>query len=657
MLRLRHGNPGDDGVSLDQPVAVRVREAQQHAAPGADPKFHLECGCWDVFSSCLFAVLGAAVVRIAADTGDAVVVAGHLTERAKVDGLGENARFTACTDIFSDGEGCLYVMDNWHIRMLQLPAAWQSSQQEERQQQHQQQHQQQQQQQQEELRGRQGNATGEASAQGQTGDKVEVTTIHHGREHGVFTHGAYDPLSRSLVLSGDMAVYRLYKAGGLARAGSATPAGTGVAAAAGAVVTEGAAERGEAEQGSGAVCAVRKAVLLADLDPDAGFPCTPDGIAVDGSGCVWAADVQDHLGHGEGLWTWLRRLDASGSETIPAKDLGALQDQRYVRPAILRNGCVGLVSQHGMEHKLLLIHLNVQPAAMGPAMPGMGGIGSSMGSQCSHALAAHLGALLDRQPDSTTDVEVEAGGRVFAAHRSVLAARSPYLAQRLDPGSGFADSGGPRISIPDTSHEAFAVLLRYLHTDSVGHVPPELLRPVGELADRLLLPGLCEQVGRQLLLHVCPGNVVELLLWADRHGGSFGQLLAGLKGWFQNQHMEGHAGWLLADEHVVRMMREGPALALELLYHEREDVRSFKRKRQDAASVWAASCCGQGSSIQGIIGVQVKRDVCAIAVGAGSFAGTLLCISDQINGGTCGGVAKPAQGVRHSVACMYCLVH
>ncbi|GLC45629.1 Ankyrin repeat and BTB/POZ domain-containing protein 1 [Pleodorina starrii] len=121
------------------------------------------------------------------------------------------------------------------------------------------------------------------------------------------------------------------------------------------------------------------------------------------------------------------------------------------------------------------------------------------------------------------------GGRVFLAHRSVLAARSEYFRRLLDPAGGFADSGEAEVSLQDTDPEAFSWLLAYMYTGEL-HMPDELLRPAAELAGRLLMPAECGvQLQAWLLEAVTPGSVVSELIWAAQH--DITDLVARLQEW------------------------------------------------------------------------------------------------------------------------------
>ncbi len=242
---------------------------------------------------------------------------------------------------------------------------------------------------------------------------------------------------------------------------------------------------------------------------------------VDGYGSAWVYDQP------EGGLGRIRRVRPDGTVSSVVSDLPEF-DTQYDCLAVLPNGYLAAAAADG--HGLLVLDLGLKPNACHPAAA----------PPPEHTLPHDMAALLDRQPDGSADVEVEVGGQVFQAHTAVLAARSEYFRQRLGPGAGFADGGSQRLSLPDADPAAFALVLRYMYTDRVpvGPIPAALLQPVGELADRLLLPGLCEQVGSQLLAAVCAASVVGLLLWAEQRGTWFGSLLAGLKAWFVEHRQE-----------------------------------------------------------------------------------------------------------------------
>ncbi len=286
------------------------------------------------------------------------------------------------------------------------------------------------------------------------------------------------------------------------------------------------------------------------------------GLVVDGCGCAYVTDYNEAANS-----TAVRWVAPDGTVVTLVSHLEGI----WGYPAILPNGYLALCSRGGSQ--LMVLDLGLTPNACDAAAAAT----AAASSPAPHTLASDLGELLDRQPDGTANVTVEVGGQAFAAHRGVLAARSPYFRQRLDPGAGFADGGAQRLSLPDADPAAFGVVLRYMYTDSVGAIAEGLLQHVGELADRLLLPGLCEEVGTQLLAGVSEDNVVSLLLWADQRSGSFGALLAGLKEWFVVRK-DAVAGRDLTS--IRRLMVESPDLAVELYHSPRQEhLAGHKRPR------------------------------------------------------------------------------
>ncbi|KXZ42455.1 hypothetical protein GPECTOR_145g746 [Gonium pectorale] len=175
-------------------------------------------------------------------------------------------------------------------------------------------------------------------------------------------------------------------------------------------------------------------------------------------------------------------------------------------------------------------------------------------------LSADMGALLDGRlggdgggadvaPPDVTILAGSGGGegsggedgggearRSFPAHRAILAARCPYF-RRLFAG-GFADSAAPRVELPDAEPEALAPVLRHLYTGDPGDLTEGLLRPVAELADRLLLPELRDHVAARLVRSVTPGTVVDGMLWADRAGAGMEGLLRRLVAYFTKHRAE-----------------------------------------------------------------------------------------------------------------------
>ncbi|GIL57950.1 hypothetical protein Vafri_13152 [Volvox africanus] len=94
------------------------------------------------------------------------------------------------------------------------------------------------------------------------------------------------------------------------------------------------------------------------------------------------------------------------------------------------------------------------------------------------------------------------------------------------------------LHIQDADPDAFEQLLRHFYTGDLGF-PPDLLRPVAELADRLLLPQVVHHVHRRLLAAVQPAGVVGDMIWAQQQG--FVGLLAELKVIHTSRHIGAQA--------------------------------------------------------------------------------------------------------------------
>ncbi|KXZ43434.1 hypothetical protein GPECTOR_90g520 [Gonium pectorale] len=209
-------------------------------------------------------------------------------------------------------------------------------------------------------------------------------------------------------------------------------------------------------------------------------------LAAGGDGCFYGMDeLSCHI--------TVRKVDPSGAVTTIASDL----QLSPFGAAILPNGYLALLD----DDSLCVLDLGLPPArdiALPPA--------AAAPSPAARTLPGDLGALLDRQPDGTADLEVVVGDRTFAVHRA-------------------------------------------------------LVRPVAELADRLLLPELCRKVQAQVLAEVGPESVVDAMLWAEGRGPGFSQLLAGLKAWCL-EHYEGVMG--AAEDSLERLSAAMPSVMVWL---------------------------------------------------------------------------------------------
>ncbi|KXZ47188.1 hypothetical protein GPECTOR_37g194 [Gonium pectorale] len=264
------------------------------------------------------------------------------------------------------------------------------------------------------------------------------------------------------------------------------------------------------------------------------------GLAAGGDGCVYVVDEDSGR-------TSVRRVDPSGAVTTIASGLQFDPNDA----AILPNGYLAIVNDdclHVLDLGLLPPpDIALPPTPTRPLLP------------AARTLPGDLAALLERQPDGTADLEVVVGDRTFHVHRALVAARSDYFRQLL--GGGFAEGGAARLSLPDADLEAFALVLRFLYTGAVD-VPAAQVRPLAELADRLLLPELCRDMQARLLAEVGPESVVDAMLWAEARGPCFSQLLAELKAWCLEHYEEVVR---LAGNSMERLAAVLPSLMVELV--------------------------------------------------------------------------------------------
>ncbi len=128
VLPLR-GCDGREGLDTGNPVPLSwgdvIDSIDEDDEESRDQLLSLFGPCWDPFTRSVFALTesGHAVVRLHSDNR-VEVVAGRLEESGSLDGRGTAARFESPRCITSDGQGRLYVVDEWRVSKLLLPPKW-----------------------------------------------------------------------------------------------------------------------------------------------------------------------------------------------------------------------------------------------------------------------------------------------------------------------------------------------------------------------------------------------------------------------------------------------------------------------------------------------------------------------------------------------------
>ncbi|KAG2452010.1 hypothetical protein HYH02_003052 [Chlamydomonas schloesseri] len=304
------------------------------------------------------------------------------------------------------------------------------------------------------------------------------------------------------------------------------------------------------------------------------------GIAADAAGYIYVLDKQSEEGR-------LRRVSPDGTTTT--RVTGLPRPPTAAALAILPNGCLALCDS---STSLTILDLALQPLL--PRLPQAPqaaatavAVAAAEGLPPPRSLPADLGALLDAQPDGTADLVIRVGERRFHAHRLILSSRCDYFKQRLVE-DGFADGRAAELDVPDADPDAFALLLRWLYTGGAD-IPLEQARGMAELADRLLLPELCDVALEAVGAAVDAATIVDSLLWAvacsesrDGAHSGFGALLARLKGWYVSHHEEVAAE---AGDSRKRLAESAPGLSIEitdaLIAKEREEAaKRAKRPRR-----------------------------------------------------------------------------
>ncbi|KXZ49662.1 hypothetical protein GPECTOR_20g519 [Gonium pectorale] len=162
---------------------------------------------------------------------------------------------------------------------------------------------------------------------------------------------------------------------------------------------------------------------------------------------------------------------------------------------------------------------------------------------------------------------VRVGDRAFVVHRGLLAERCGYFKQLLES-EGFAESGADEVTLGEADPEVFGRLLCFIYWDLLA-VPEAQLRMTLELAGRLLVPEVCEQLKPRVLTACTPATIISDMLWADAH--NLAALIPDLKNYFIHNLKAVAAA---APEQLDDLTSRSPALAAEIF---RTMARSAQR--------------------------------------------------------------------------------
>jgi speckle-type POZ protein len=138
-------------------------------------------------------------------------------------------------------------------------------------------------------------------------------------------------------------------------------------------------------------------------------------------------------------------------------------------------------------------------------------------------LPKHLGALLDSNVGA--DVTFSVSGESFAAHKNVLAARSPvFMAEFFGE---MQEKRSDRVKIGEMEPSVFGAMLRFIYTDAVPELDKKMEAATAILAQHLLVAA--DRYGLDRLKVMCEsrlgfaidtGNAATMLVLAERHGCS-----------------------------------------------------------------------------------------------------------------------------------------
>ncbi|KAG2631548.1 hypothetical protein PVAP13_2NG023695 [Panicum virgatum] len=203
-------------------------------------------------------------------------------------------------------------------------------------------------------------------------------------------------------------------------------------------------------------------------------------------------------------------------------------------------------------------------------------------------LHADLGRLLATKEGA--DVEFEVGGKIFAAHKSVLAAQSAVFKEEFFGPTKEKDTSYVRIS--DMHPESFKALLHFMYTDSLPEMTMNSLKEGAVLAEDLLiaagrynLKDLKSLTENKLCSHVGVSTVLLMLAIAEQYQCcKMKKMCLGFIG------SRANAWAIIATNDIENLARSSPSAVKDVIV-EILDTRMARSKRLIKAFIFA--CCFQ----------------------------------------------------------------
>ncbi|KAH0535705.1 hypothetical protein KQX54_018350 [Cotesia glomerata] len=168
--------------------------------------------------------------------------------------------------------------------------------------------------------------------------------------------------------------------------------------------------------------------------------------------------------------------------------------------------------------------------------------------ESNNELAKDLGELYENKVDS--DATIIVGNQYFSVHKVILLARSPALVVQLEENLN-------QLHVTDISPRIFEKVLKYIYTDQISDLDL-IAAEVLEAADKLRLHHLKELCEKSLCQSSNQGNIVEMLILADRHNAQ------NLKEYATECIIE-DAAYITGTEEFKNLEKTEPALATEVL--------------------------------------------------------------------------------------------